>query len=63
MTRTVLVTGVSRYLGGRLAGQLASDPSVSRVIGVDIVPPVPPAPPSPSRPTPMVMFALCGSQL
>ena len=39
MTRTVLVTGVSRYLGGRLAGQLASDPSVSRVIGVDIVPP------------------------
>jgi UDP-glucose 4-epimerase len=35
----VLVTGVSRYLGSRLAGLLASDPSIERVIGVDTVPP------------------------
>jgi UDP-glucose 4-epimerase len=37
----VLVTGVSRYLGGRLAGVLAADPSIERVIGVDTVPPRP----------------------
>jgi UDP-glucose 4-epimerase len=36
----VLVTGVSRYLGSRLAGRLAADPSIERVIGVDTVPPV-----------------------
>jgi len=35
----VLVTGVSRYLGGRLAAGLAGDPSIERVIGVDAVPP------------------------
>jgi UDP-glucose 4-epimerase len=35
----VLVTGVSRYLGSRLAGVLAADPSIERVIGVDTVPP------------------------
>jgi UDP-glucose 4-epimerase len=35
----VLVTGVSRQLGGRLAGILAADPSIERVIGVDTVPP------------------------
>jgi UDP-glucose 4-epimerase len=35
----VLVTGVSRYLGSRLAGLLAADPSIERVIGVDTVPP------------------------
>src|SRR5215211_8065054 len=35
----VLVTGVSRYLGGRLAARLAGDPSIHRVIGVDTVPP------------------------
>jgi UDP-glucose 4-epimerase len=35
----VLVTGVSRFLGGRLAAQLAADPSVERVIGIDAVPP------------------------
>ena len=33
--RVVLVTGVSRHLGSRLAGVLASDPSIERVIGVD----------------------------
>jgi UDP-glucose 4-epimerase len=38
-TRVVLVTGVSRYLGGLLAAQLSSDPSIERVIGVDVVPP------------------------
>jgi UDP-glucose 4-epimerase len=39
MARVVLVTGVSRYLGSRLAGRLAADPGVDRVIGVDTVPP------------------------
>ena len=37
--RVVLVTGVSRYLGTRLASCLAADPSIERVIGVDTVPP------------------------
>jgi UDP-glucose 4-epimerase len=35
----VLVTGVSRYLGGLLARRLSKEPSVSRVIGVDVIPP------------------------
>ncbi|WP_369132933.1 NAD-dependent epimerase/dehydratase family protein [Modestobacter sp. I12A-02662] len=35
----VLVTGVSRWLGGALAAELAADPSIDRVIGVDTVPP------------------------
>lgn len=35
----VLVAGVSRNLGCRLAAQLAADPSIERVIGVDTVPP------------------------
>src|SRR5438309_11668471 len=39
MTNVVLITGVSRFLGGRLAAQLAADPSVDRVIGIDTVPP------------------------
>ncbi len=39
MGRVVLVTGVARYLGGRLAQVLQADPSVDRVIGVDVVPP------------------------
>jgi UDP-glucose 4-epimerase len=39
MTRVVLVTGVSRYLGCRLAGRLAADPQIDRVIGVDTSPP------------------------
>ena len=37
--RVVLVTGVSRYLGTRLASALAADPSIERVIGVDTVAP------------------------
>jgi UDP-glucose 4-epimerase len=37
--RVVLVTGVSRYLGGKLASLLSSEPSVDRVIGVDVEPP------------------------
>jgi UDP-glucose 4-epimerase len=37
--RVVLVTGVSRDLGGRFARLVAADPAVSRVIGVDVVPP------------------------
>src|SRR5580698_9905572 len=37
--RVVLVTGVSRYLGGRLAARLSADPSIERIIGVDVVPP------------------------
>ena len=37
--RVVLVTGVSRYLGGRLATFLQADPEIERVIGVDTVPP------------------------
>ncbi len=39
MSRVVLVTGVARYLGGRLARLLQDDPGVERVIGVDVVPP------------------------
>src|SRR5919202_2259411 len=35
----VLVTGVSRFLGGHLAARLAADPSIDRVLGVDTVPP------------------------
>ncbi len=43
MSRTVLVTGVSRYLGGRMAARLAADPHM-RVIGVDVVAPAEPIP-------------------
>jgi UDP-glucose 4-epimerase len=39
MGRVVLVTGVSRDLGGRIARRLVDDPAVARVIGVDVVPP------------------------
>ena len=39
MGRVVLVTGVSRYLGGRFARLLQSDLGIDRVIGVDVVPP------------------------
>ena len=39
MASVVLVTGVSRYLGGLLARRLSSDPAVSRVVGVDVIPP------------------------
>ena len=37
--QVVLVTGVSRDLGRRFARAAAADPSVGRVIGVDVVPP------------------------
>ncbi|WP_139982758.1 NAD-dependent epimerase/dehydratase family protein [Nocardioides litoris] len=37
--KVVLVTGVSRDLGRRCARAIAEDPSVRRVIGVDVVPP------------------------
>ena len=39
MPNVVLVTGISRYLGSRLAGRLAADPAIDRVIGVDSAPP------------------------
>ncbi len=39
MSRVVMVTGVSRYLGGRMARILTEDPEVDRVVGVDVVPP------------------------
>jgi UDP-glucose 4-epimerase len=35
----VLVTGVSRHLGGRVAARLAADARIERVIGVDTTPP------------------------
>ncbi len=38
-TRVVLVTGVSRFLGARVADALQADPGIDRVIGVDTVPP------------------------
>ena len=39
MGQVVLVTGVSRYLGGRFADLLLSQHGIDRVIGVDDVPP------------------------
>ncbi len=39
MAEVVLVTGVSRYLGGRFARLLAAAPGIRRVIGVDVIPP------------------------
>ena len=39
MGRVVLVTGVSLDIGGRFARRIAADPTVGRVIGVDVVPP------------------------
>lgn len=39
MTHTVLVTGVARHIGARVASVLAADPAIDRVIGVDTVPP------------------------
>ena len=35
----VLVSGVSKFLGGNLAARLAADPDIERVLGVDTVPP------------------------
>ena len=39
MARVVLVTGVSRYLGARFTQLLQADPDITRVIGVDVLPP------------------------
>jgi UDP-glucose 4-epimerase len=39
MPSVALIVGVSRHLGGHLAAQLAADPAVDRVIGIDTVPP------------------------
>lgn len=39
MGRVVLVTGISRDIGRRFARHAAADPSIDRVIGVDVVPP------------------------
>ena len=39
MAEVVLVTGVSRYLGGRFARLLTAQPGVKRVIGIDVIPP------------------------
>jgi UDP-glucose 4-epimerase len=39
MAEVVLVTGVSRYLGGRFARLLTAQPGIKRVIGVDVIPP------------------------
>ncbi|MGP4015177.1 NAD-dependent epimerase/dehydratase family protein [Saccharopolyspora sp. 5N708] len=37
--KVVLVTGVSRFLGGHLAARLAANPLVERILGVDTVQP------------------------
>ncbi|MCU1658220.1 MAG: NAD-dependent epimerase/dehydratase [Pseudonocardiales bacterium] len=39
MSSVVLITGVSRHLGARLAEQLADDPAIDRVIGIDATAP------------------------
>lgn len=39
MPETVLIAGVSRYLGGAFARRLSNDEGVGRIIGVDVVPP------------------------
>jgi UDP-glucose 4-epimerase len=39
VAEVVLVTGVSRYLGGRFAQRLSALGEVKRVIGVDVIPP------------------------
>ena len=42
MGRVAVVTGVSRYLGGKMADRLVLQPGVDRVIGIDVVPPASP---------------------
>ena len=36
MSRVVLVTGVSRHLGSRMARILSHDPAIDRVVGVEV---------------------------
>ncbi len=40
MGRRVLITGISRFLGGMLAKRLEADPEIDTVIGVDLKPPL-----------------------
>lgn len=39
MSPVVMVVGVARHLGARLARTLGADPKIGRVVGVDVVPP------------------------
>lgn len=39
MAKVVLVTGVSRHLGGQFARALSVEPGIERILGVDVVPP------------------------
>jgi UDP-glucose 4-epimerase len=39
MAEVVLVTGVSRYLGGCFARLITAQPGIRRVIGIDVIPP------------------------
>ena len=39
MAKVVLVTGVSRYLGGLYARRLSAEPAIERILGVDVIPP------------------------
>jgi UDP-glucose 4-epimerase len=39
MAKVVLVTGVSRYLGGLFARRLSAEPDIDRILGIDVVPP------------------------
>ncbi len=39
MAKVVLVTGVSRHLGGMFVRRLGLDPGVDRILGIDVVPP------------------------
>ncbi|GAA6524865.1 NAD-dependent epimerase/dehydratase family protein [Intrasporangium sp. DVR] len=39
MAKVVLVTGVSRYLGGLYARRLSAEPGIERILGVDVIPP------------------------
>lgn len=43
MAKVVLVTGVGRHLGARVAARLSDDRGIARVIGVDTTPPRDPA--------------------
>jgi UDP-glucose 4-epimerase len=39
LAKVVLMTGVSRHLGGMYARRLSQDPTVERILAVDVVPP------------------------